>query len=143
MSQKGFTLIEAVLSIALIGIGIVGTLFLFQGAVRDSLIADQSVTAANIARETMDKIVSYRSANGYAAALTEISTNNTYDENPVTGFPGYVLDATALEVDQDDEDNTDDFLDASPGSNFSRITIQVTWNNGNNDVTLSTLIADY
>ncbi len=144
---EGFTLIEAVLSIAVIGVGLVGMLYAFQGSVNSSLVADQTVIATNIARETMERIIAQRDCNesgcGYAATLTSINTSNTYDENPVSGFAGFVLDSTALEVNPDDDDNSDDFLDASAGSGYARVTVQVSWNNGNRSIQLATLITDY
>lgn len=140
--KKGFTLIEAVLSIAFIGIGLVGLLYAYQGAARSSLLADQTVIATNIARGTIERIVHRRLQGSYSNALTDIN-NAVYDENPVSGFSGYVLDSSVLEVDSDDDDTVDDFLDASPGSGYARVTVQVSWNNGASSIRLVTVIADY
>lgn len=140
--KKGFTLIEAVLSIAFIGIGLVGLLYAYQGAARSSLLADQSVIATNIARGTIERIVHKRLQDSYSAAVTDI-TNGVFDENPVSGFTGYVLDSSVLEVDSDDDDTVDDFLDVSVGSGYARVTVQVSWNNGASSIRLVTLIADY
>ena len=146
MKERGFTLIEGVLSIALIGIGLVGLLFAFQGSVHSSLLADQTIVAANIARETMEKIISQKDCNesgcGYAAALNSVNAQ-TYDENPVNGFTGFVLNTTSLEVNPDDDNSSDDFLDSQSGSGYARITVQVTWNNGGNQYVLETLLANY
>ena len=141
--DRGFSLIEAVLSIALIGVGLVGIVYSFQGAARSSLLADQTVIATNLARETLEKIIAYKNTNGYSNTLTTINTNNNYDENPVSGFSNYVIDATALEVDSDDDDNVDDFLDAFPGSGYARVTVNISWDNGNHSINLATLITDY
>lgn len=141
--MKGFTLIEAALATALLSAGLIGVLFAYQGAVRSSVLADQTVVATNIARRAVERIVADRIQNGYAAALTAINTTGTYDENPVSGFSGYVLDSTALEVDADDDDAVDDFLDASAGSGYARVTAQVSWNNGTNLIRLISLLADY
>ncbi|MDO8493731.1 MAG: type II secretion system protein [Deltaproteobacteria bacterium] len=146
MNQKGFTLIEGVLSIALIGIALVGILYAFQGSVRSSLLADQTVIAANVARDTMEEIIAQKDCNesgcGYAATLSSISAQS-YDANPVSGFAGYVLDTTALEVNPDDDNSADDFLDSQSGSGYARITVVVNWNNGGNSYVLETLLASY
>jgi prepilin-type N-terminal cleavage/methylation domain-containing protein len=143
MNKKGFTLIEAAISIAIIGAGMVGMLYAYQGVVRNSLIADQSVIAANIAREALEKISMRKMYDEFGPTLTAINTTGTYDENPVTGFAAYVLDCNAVQVNQDDDDNTDDFLDALGGSWVARVTCTVTWNGGNNNFKLVTLITDY
>lgn len=142
-SQQGFTLIEAVLAIGIIAVGIIGLQFSMQGASRNSLIADQSLVATHLAQETIERIIAYRDENGYTSALTAINTSNTFDEDPVTGFPNYAIDSTALEVDPDDDNSEDDFLDASSGSGYARVTVNVSWNGGNNSIDLVTLIAEY
>lgn len=141
--MKGFTLIECILAIAILGIGLVGVMYAFQGAANSSLIADQTVIATNIARDTLEQIIAKRDADGYSSTLTAINTSNSYDENPVSGFSNFVLNSTALEVDPDDDDSTDDFLDASAGSGYARVTANVSWDGGNYSISLATLIADY
>jgi len=143
MNKKGFTLIEAVLSIAILGIGLVGVIYAFQGAARSSLLADQTIIATNIARGTLERIVASRDANGYATTLTAINTSHTYNENPATGFPGFVLNTTALEVNSGDNSATDDFLVAQVGSGYARVTATVSWNNSANSIRLVTLIVNY
>jgi type II secretory pathway pseudopilin PulG len=139
----GFTLVEAVLSLALVATGLLGVIYAFQSMSQSSLLADQTVTATNIARATIERIIARRDANGYASTLAAVSTSNTFDENPVTGFSGYVLNSSALEVDPDDDGNVDDFLDAAPGSGYARVTVQVSWNSGSNSISLVTLMANY
>ena len=145
--MRGFTLIEGILSIAVIGIGVYGLLNLFPLMMHSSLLADQTVIASNLAQETLESIIAQKDCDetgcGYSATLADINTNSVYDQNPVTGFANYAVDATALEVDPDDDNSTDDFLDASPGSGIARITVQVSWNNAGNSISLYTLIADY
>src|SRR3989338_5516255 len=112
--QKGFTLIEMVLSVMIMSAGLIGVLFAFQNAVHNSLLADQTVVAINLGRETLERIIAHRDCNnsgcGYDAVLTAIETSNTYDQNPVTGFSNYIINATATVVDPDDDSGTDDFL---------------------------------
>lgn len=143
----GFSLIESVLSMLIIGAGFIVIVTSFQGSSQTSLLADQTVLAVNLAAETMEKIFAQRDCNqagcGYASTLTAINTNHTYDDNPVSGFSDYVIDSTALEVNSDVDSGTDDFLDAQVGSGYARVTVQVSWNNNAHSISLESLIANY
>lgn len=145
--MRGFSLIESTLSMLIIGAGFVAIITAFQGSAQTSLLADQTILASNLAAETMDRILAQRDCNnagcGYSNTLTSINTSNTYDYNPVSGFAGYVIDSTALEVNPNANAGTDDFLDASPGSGYARITVAVSWNNGVNSISLASLMANY
>lgn len=147
MAKPGFTIIETVLAISLVGAGLIGLLLAHQGASSSALLADQAIIASALARETMEKILAQRDCNetgcGYASTLTSINTSNAYDANPPTGFTGYAIDATALEVNPDNDNTTDDFLDAQSGSGYARITVQVSYSNGQKSLKLTTLITDY
>lgn len=142
MKMRGFTLIEAVLSLAVMAVGLLGVLYAFQSMSRSSVLADQTVIASNIARATIDQIIAKRDASGYAAALSAI-TSGTFNQNPATNHPGYVVTVTAYEVDPDKDGGTDDFLDASANSGYARVTVATAWNNNANSMNLVTLIADY
>lgn len=140
---RGFTLIEAVLAIAVVGMGLVGVIYAFHGMGTSSLLADQTVIASNIARGTLESIQADRDINGYFLALGEIQSG-AHDMAPVPMYPAYSLTVTALEVDPDkDAGATDDFLDPMLGSGYARVTATVTWNNGNNALSLVTMIAHY
>lgn len=141
--RRGFTLIEAVLSLGVMSMGLLGVLYAFQGMGRSSALADQTVIASNIARGALERVVAKRAASGYAATLTAI-TSGSFNQNPVTNYAPYTLTVTEYEVDPDvDAGATDDFLDASPGSGYARVTVNVTWNSGANNMNLVTLIANY
>ena len=145
--MRGFTFLDAVLGLALLAAGLLGILYVFQGSVSSSLLADQTVIATNLGRETLEKITAQRDCNlsgcGYAATLTSINTNQIYNQNPVSAFPIYSITATALEVDPDSDGGTDDFLDAQPGSGYARVTVNVSWNSGANSIQLVTLLGNY
>lgn len=142
MRMRGFTLIEAVLSLAVMAVGLLGVIYAFQSMSRSSVLADQTVIASNIAHAAIDRIIAKRDASGYATALTAITSGN-FNQSPVTNHPSFTLAVTAYEVNPDKDGGTDDFLDASANSGYARVTISVTWNNGANTMNLVTLIADY
>lgn len=145
--MRGFTFLDAILGLALLAAGLLGILYVFQGSVSSSLLADQTVIATNLGRETLEKITAQRDCNlsgcGYAATLTAINTNHTYDQNPVSGFSNYTITSTALEVNPDSDGGTDDFLDAQSGSGYARVTVTVSWNSGANSIQLVTLLGSY
>lgn len=141
--RGGFTLIEAVLSLGVLAIGLLGVIYAFHGMGESSVLADQTVVASNVARGAIERVIAKRDASGYAAALTAIS-NGSFNQNPVTNYPPYTLTVSAYEVNPDkDVGATDDFLDASPGSGYARVTVNMTWNTGKNSMNLVTIIANY
>jgi Tfp pilus assembly protein PilV len=146
MRILGFTLIEAILAIALFAAGMFGLLYAFEGGVANSLLADQTYVAANLAQEAAEKIIANRDSSlaggGYTSTLTNIQSNS-YNASPVSGFTNYNLTVTALEVDPGVSAASTNFTAASPGSGYARVTITVTFNNGANFVQLVTLMAQY
>lgn len=140
--HTGFTLIEAVLSLGVMAAGLLGVLYAFHGMGSSSVLADQTITATNIARAAVEKVIAKRDASGYSAALTAISSG-TFNQNPVTNYAPFVLSVAAYEVDPDDDGTVDDFLDAAPGSGYARVTVTVTWNSGSKTLSLVTLITNY
>ena len=145
--KRGFTLIESVLAIAVIGAGLVGVMYAFQGSVSSSLLADQSIIASNIAREALERIVAQRDNNadgnvGYTDTLAAIQ-GGTYTLNNAYGQAGFNLVSSAVEVNPNDNNATDDFLDAQPGSGYARVTVTVSWNSAANSIKLETLLAKY
>jgi Tfp pilus assembly protein PilV len=147
MKSHGFTLIETALSLAMIAAGLLGLVQAIGTLSPNFMLADKSIVASNIARETLEKIMAQRDCNlsgcGYRPTLTSINSTGSYNANPVSGFPDYVLTTTALEVDPDSDGSSDDFLDAMSYSNYARVTSTVSWNSGANFVKLYTLLANY
>ncbi len=138
-NKKGVTLIEAVFTVAIIGAGLLGVLYAYLGGARSSLLANQTVVAANLAQEKLEEIIADRSSQGYAATIL---TN--YSDGQLSGdFSAYTRNVTILEVDPDDDDSSDDFLDPLPGSGYARITVVVSWSGGAEQVNMETLIAEY
>ncbi|OGQ07721.1 MAG: hypothetical protein A3G32_02975 [Deltaproteobacteria bacterium RIFCSPLOWO2_12_FULL_40_28] len=139
-SNFGFTLIEAVLSLGLVAVGVVGIMFAYQNSAIQSAEADQQIVASYIGRSFLERIIAARDVDGYTTTLASINSG-TYDESPVTGFAAYTVDTTATEVNPDDDNSTDDFQDAEVGSGYARVTVAMSWNGGANSIQLETLIA--
>lgn len=146
MKTRGFTLIEAVLSLALLAFGLLGLLYIFENASVNTLIADQAYIAENLARQALETVIAQRdstlSGGGYTTTLTSIQANG-FNQTPVPGFTGYNLTVTGLEVDAQSAMATSNFTVALPGSGYALVTATVTWNSGRNTIQLSTLISNY
>jgi type II secretory pathway pseudopilin PulG len=142
-NKKGFTIVDAVLSVALIGFAFIGFLTIFQSGVQKIRLTENLLIAINLSRGTHESIAAYKDRAGYAGTITQINTNNAFDESNISGFENFVIDATALKVNPDNDDSVDDFLDADPTSNYARITVQVSWDSGAHSISLVSLIADY
>ncbi len=146
--MKAFTLLDAVLGLALLSAGLIGVLYVFQGSVSSSVLSDQTAVAVNLARETMEKIEAQRDCNlsgcGYSPTLASIAAS-AYNQNPVAGFAGYQIVASAYEVNPDSDGGSDDFLDAQSGSGYARVTVSVNWTTAGvaNSVSFVTLLASY
>lgn len=137
--SKGLTLIEAVLTIAIVGAGLIGVVYIFSGGTKGALIANQTVIASNLAREKMEQIIADRANKGYAVT---IGTN--YTDGQLTGaYAPFNRSVTFTSVDPDITGSNDDFNTPLSNSGYSRVTVVVTWNGGANQVKLESLIADY
>jgi len=146
MKTRGFTLIEAVLSLSLLAVGLLGLLYIFENASVNTLVADQSYIARNLAMQALETVIAQRDSalagGGYPTTLTSIQANN-YNQTPVSGFTGYNLTVTAVEVDAQSSMATTNFTVALPGSGYALVTATVTWNSGTSTVKLATLISNY
>lgn len=146
MKMRGFTLIEAVLSLSLLAFGLLGLLYIFENASVNTLIADQAYVAENLARQALETVIAQRDSalagGGYTTTLAAIQANS-YNQTPVSGFTGYNLTVTGVEVDAQTSQSTTNFTVALPGSGYALVTATVTWNSGRNSVQLATLISNY
>lgn len=77
ISQKGFTLIEAMIAIFIITIGIVGVLQMFPLSIQTAKMAEMSTIAAQLAQEKMEEIISF--SNSYDSIATGTATTTELD----------------------------------------------------------------
>ena len=81
-NHKGFTLIEAIISILIIGVAFMGFGYVLSNMDQSSLTADLSVVAAELARDKMEELVAQKANSGYAAVTSQASqsiTQGTWD----------------------------------------------------------------
>lgn len=131
MKTKGFTLVEAVLTLTLLAGGIVGVLFLFQQNVSKANQMENSLVASFLAQEKMEQIVQDKK---YQLYNFIVAANYPSPENLAPqGFPGYTRTTTILEV------SPNDLSSQQPGSGYKRVTVAVAISGGET-IALTTLL---
>jgi prepilin-type N-terminal cleavage/methylation domain-containing protein len=121
LNEKGFSLIELVIVIVILGIASVGLMTLFSTGTKrsaDPLLENQGL---QLAQEKMDIINGDRANSG--RGFTYITSTNYPAESPVTGFPGFSRTVTTFCVTAAD-------LNTSTGappcaSGFTHVTVTV------------------
>lgn len=127
--KKGFTLIEAILTIMLLGVGMVGVLTLFQNNVAKSNESEYTMIAAYLAQERLERFVQDKRYRGY----NEMIGLGSNEDLAGIGYPGYTRTLTSAEVDPAD------LTTESSGSQYLKVTCAVTTPMGDS-ITLETLL---
>ncbi len=98
-NEKGFTLIEVVIAIALLGIIASGFLMALSGATKAILVADERTTAESLARSQME----------YVKNQTYDDTNNPPQYSQLPSIPtDYTIALTAERLDPEGDGTGDD-----------------------------------
>lgn len=136
MKAKGFTLIEAVITLVLISGGIVGILHLFQQNVRSANEMELTVAATYLAQERLEQMIQDKKYRGFAYT---IAANYPASEDlTAQGYPGYTRTINILEVRENDLTSP-----APPsGSGYKRVTVAVQVAGGDT-VTLETILTEW
>ena len=87
MKQSGFTLIEVVLILVIVGVAILPLSLLFANASIRSGEARDATTAAQLAQAKMEEIAADKSSP--ARGFDYLATANYPPENPVVAFPRF------------------------------------------------------
>lgn len=131
MGIKGFTLIEAVLTLSVLAGGVFGVLVLYQQNIARSNEMEQTLVATELAQEKLEQIILDKKYQLYAYV---IPANYLASEDlTAQGFPGYTRTISILEV------NPSDMISAQTNSGYKKITVSVAVTGGLT-VTLDTLV---
>lgn len=125
----GFTLIETILTLLIIGIGLFGIMTLFQNMSFQMYHADLQVIAADFAQQKVEQLVAQKAFNGYNTIVSQ-------PNEAVTSGPHTFTRTTLVEF-----INPSTMALSVVDTGYKRITIQVSWA-GNAGVTLVTLVTN-
>lgn len=130
-SDKGFTLIEAVLTMVLIGIAFFSFGFLFGNIEQEALTSDLTILATKLGREKMEMLMQEKAEDGYSsivdeAAVTVSSGNWDFERSVDTQYV-----------------NASDLSDAVINTGYMRVDVTVAWGvDAGESITLTTLMTN-
>lgn len=128
---KGFTLLEAVFIIAIVGIAFFGFGYLFGNVDQEALKSDLTIVATKLARDRMDEIIQTKADSGYAAIVAESPT-------PVTsGVWTFTRQVSVGYV------NPSDLSSSVSDTGYKKVDILVSWGAGaGSTASLTTLVSN-
>jgi len=134
-NQAGFTLVETILALVVLGVALVPLINLFAHAgERDPL--PQEVVAAGLAAAKMEEALANRALQGWGT-FTASPTN--YAAVDSTNFPGYQWKVEVVKVSQNDFNQV---LGAGSNTRYKRVTVWVKKPN-TQELTLVSMMTDY
>lgn len=132
-SPRGFTMVEVVLSLVVLGVALVPLINLFyEGAERNKLVPQ--VVASLLAAEKMEESIASRALQGWTNFTVSPSNYSNIDS---TNFPGYQW---KVEVNNVQKGNFNQVVGSSTG--YKRITVFVK-RPDSQEHALTTIVTDY
>ncbi len=132
-NRRGFTLVEAVLSLVVLGVALVPMINLFyEGAERNKLVPQ--VVASLLAAEKMEESIASRALQGWTNFTVSSSAYSNVD---TTNFPGYQWKVEMVNVQKNDFNQV-----VGSYTGYKRITVFVK-RPDNEEHTLTTIVTDY
>ncbi|MBI4491133.1 MAG: prepilin-type N-terminal cleavage/methylation domain-containing protein [Deltaproteobacteria bacterium] len=132
-SPRGFTMVEVVLSLVVLGVALVPLINLFyEGAERNKLVPQ--VVASLLAAEKMEESIASRALQGWTNFTVSPSNYSNIDS---TNFPGYQWKVEVVNVQRNDFNQV---VGSSTG--YKRITVFVK-RPDNEEHKLTTIVTDY
>lgn len=133
-NTRGFTLVDTILMMVVVGIGVSGLMAYFISVNRQAMNSNMTVAASVLAQERIDQVVAAKVYQGYNFVVAA----NYPNENLGGAFAGYSRTTQIQEV------NPADLTTAQVGSGLKRIDITVQWSAAPADrVILTTLVTQY
>lgn len=128
-NQKGFTLLETILTLVILSVGIFGAMLTTQNAAANSVSDDCKTIALFLANEKMEEIISDKAFKGYQYVLT-----NDYSSDSNSG---YTKSISIQEV------QAQDLTTSSSGSGYMKVVVSVAWGTKNYEkVQIATLLTE-
>lgn len=132
-SERGFSLIEAILSTLILSVSLAGGMLVMQNVSRHAMTGELNTTAIQLANEKMDMIMADKEFKGYDYLISENYPTET--ELGTTGV--FTRQVSIMEV------SRDNFNMPQVGSGLKKVDVIVSWGlQSGSSVTLSTLLAN-
>lgn len=131
-NQKGFSILESILSTVILAVALMGGMMVMQNATANTVNGDMSSVATQLASEKVDMILADKAYQGY-----EYVDATNYQSEDLT--QPYQMDRTVSIT----EVSADDLSTPETGSGVKKVAVTVTW--GTQDyqtVTLTSLVSD-
>jgi len=134
-NERGFTLVEAILTLVVLGIALVPLVNLFaRASERNNL--PYEVVGAGLAAAKMEELIANRAVQGWAGFTASPTTYQTVD---ATNFPSYQW---KVEVDKVAQNDFNQVLGAGANTRYKRITVFVQ-KPDTQELKLVTIVTDY
>ena len=133
-SQRGFSILENMLSMVIVAAGLVGGMVTLQNASLNSMHSDRGSIATQLANEKIETILADKQFNGY-----DTLTNLAYGSESFSGeLGGFTRSVNIYEV------SADDLTTPTEGSGLKRVEVIVNWEDQNEQqIHVSTLVSSY
>ncbi|MBI4373745.1 MAG: prepilin-type N-terminal cleavage/methylation domain-containing protein [Deltaproteobacteria bacterium] len=131
--EKGFTFLETILAILIVGIGLLGITNLFQRSVSQSVDTERVLQATQLARERLEQLLFDKKMRGYDYV---VSSSYPVTENLGGLFAPFSRTISIREVRSNDLDQT------QAGTGYKRVLVTVSWPVGR-QVALETLMTKW
>lgn len=135
LGEAGFTLVEAILSLVVLGVALVPLVNLFEQAAERHALPDE-VIASGLAAEKMEEVIANRALQGWTS-FTASPTNYAAVDN--TNFPNYQWKVEVVKVAQNDFKQV---LGSGANTRYKRVTVFVR-KPDNQELKLVTIVTDY
>ena len=137
--QQGFTIIEVMIAVAILTIGILGVASMQVSAIRGNNLSDNITCALTLAEDKMEELLGLDYDN---PELEDVVQANNADLSRIE--QGWI-DQQEINIDETGKVNAGHFrriwnlADDTPISNNKTITVIVTWNNDDHQVSLTSI----
>lgn len=137
--QKGFTIIEVMIAVAILSVGLLGIASMQMSAIRGNNLSDNITCALALAEDKMEELLGMNYGNH---DLEDIVTANNDDLSRID--PGWI-DRQELNIDETGKTNAGQFrriwniADNKPIENNKTITVIVLWDNDSHQVSLTSV----
>jgi len=128
---KGFTLIEAILVMVVVGIAFFGFGFLFGNLNQEALKADRTILATNLAKAKIEEVMQEKADSGYGS----ISSESVVTVN--SGSWAFTREVTVSYL------NPTDLSTSLSDTGYKRINVEVGWGAGAGEsIEMTTMVTD-